>query len=79
MKTEKQACKNTYDKKRKVTNELNKLGVGKKTKSNSRKGNTPNEGQISRCKGGGSKTICSGLHQQQQKKSEKGFYNIHIK
>lgn len=50
-----QACKNTYDKKRKVTNELNKLGVGKKTKSNSRKGNTPNEGQISRCKGGGFK------------------------
>lgn len=36
----------------KVANELNKLGFGKKTISNSRKGNTPNEGQISRCEGG---------------------------
>lgn len=34
-----QACKNTYDKKtNKVSNEL---GIGKKTKYNSRKGNTP--------------------------------------
>lgn len=30
-----QACKNTYDKKtNKVANELNKLGIGKKTKQN---------------------------------------------
>lgn len=39
-----QACKNTYDKKtNKVANELNKLGIGKKTKYNSRKGNTPHK------------------------------------
>lgn len=30
-----QACKNTYDKEtNKVANELNKLGIGKKTKQN---------------------------------------------
>lgn len=44
-----QACKNTYDKKtNKVANELNKLGIGKKTKQNKTKnitgkGNTPHE------------------------------------
>lgn len=53
-----QACKNTYDKKtNKVANELNKLGIGKKTKQNitGKKGNTPHKRQFSRCKreGGG--------------------------
>lgn len=47
-----QACKNTYDKKtNKVANELNKLGIGKKTKQNiTGKGNTPHKRQFSRCK-----------------------------
>lgn len=37
-----QACKNTYDKKtNKVANELNKLGIGKKTKCNRKKATLP--------------------------------------
>lgn len=42
-----QACKNTCDKKtNKVANELNKPGLGKKTKYNREKGNTPHERQF---------------------------------
>lgn len=42
-----QACKNTYDKKtNKVANELNKLGIGKKTKYNREKGNIPHKRQF---------------------------------
>lgn len=37
-----QACKNTYDKEtNKVANELNKLGIGKKTKCNRKKATLP--------------------------------------
>lgn len=59
-----QACKNTCDKKtNKVANELNKLGIGKKTKYNREKATLPMR-DSSRCRswfwgGGGS---CSGFY-----------------
>lgn len=48
-----QACKNTYDKKtNKVANELNKLGIGKKTKQNitGKRQHSPTRDSFSRCK-----------------------------
>lgn len=50
-----QACKNTYDKKtNKVANELNKLGIGKKTKQNitGKKATLPTRDSFQDVKGG---------------------------
>lgn len=82
-----QACKNTYDKKtNKVANELNKLGIGKKTKYNREKATLPTRDSFQdvKEKGGGTglfwggrRGSCSGFHK--IKKALRNMINIHIK
>lgn len=79
-----QACKNTYDKKtNKVANELNKLGIGKKTKQNitGKRQHSPTRDSFSRCKrkdgaGGG---VWGGVQWVSLKKALRKMINIHIK
>lgn len=78
-----QACKNTYDKKtNKVANELNKLGIGNKTKYNREKATLPTRDSFQDVKEkGGGRGGCLGEKVAVGfiKKALRNMINIHIK
>lgn len=73
-----QACKNTYDKKtNKVANELNKLGIGKKTKYNREKATLPTRDSFRDVKEKRGLEEAAEFHL--KKKALRNMINIHIK